>query len=102
MKSTSHGHGVLRAAALLLATSAVLAADDRFSEWAPASNLGPPVNTAAAEVAAALSKDGRALYFTCLDFPGGLGGFDLWVSTRPNPSAPWGPPQNLGPTVNSA
>jgi Tol biopolymer transport system component len=33
---------------------------------------------------------------------GGIGGQDLWVSTRPNTRAPWSPPINLGATVNSA
>jgi hypothetical protein len=30
-----------------------------------------------------------------------MGSEDLWVSRRPNASAPWSPPENLGPTVNS-
>jgi dienelactone hydrolase len=33
--------------------------------------------------------------------PGGLGGLDLWVSTRGSTSAPLSPPVNLGPLVNS-
>ena len=33
--------------------------------------------------------------------PGGIGGQDLWVSTRPTTSDPWSMPVNLGPTVNT-
>ena len=43
------------------------------------------------------------LFFT--DFPnnrpGGKGGADIWVTMRLTTSDPWGPPVNLGPTVNS-
>jgi Tol biopolymer transport system component len=45
-----------------------------------------------------LSADGRYLFFAS-DRPGGLGGFDLWVSQRLG--GIWGPPINLGPGVNS-
>jgi hypothetical protein len=33
--------------------------------------------------------------------PGGVGGEDLWVSTRTTTLDPWSAPVNLGPTVNS-
>ncbi|MCL5278497.1 MAG: protein kinase, partial [Planctomycetes bacterium] len=33
---------------------------------------------------------------------GGPGGFDLWVLKRASPQDDWGPPENLGPVVNSA
>ncbi len=33
---------------------------------------------------------------------GGQGGYDLWVCKRASPEDDWGPPENLGPTVNSA
>ena len=32
---------------------------------------------------------------------GGLGGSDIWVSQRASLDDPWGPPQNLGPNINS-
>ena len=44
------------------------------------------------------SPDGGRLYFAS-DRPGGEGGFDLYYSVR-EPEG-WGPPVNLGPTVNS-
>jgi len=33
--------------------------------------------------------------------PNGVGGQDLWVSTRATTSGPWSTPVNLGPTVNT-
>ena len=62
-------------------------------------NLGPPINSEAGEASPAISYDGLELYFS----GAGEGGMaDLWVSTRPTTSDPWGEPVNLGPTVNSA
>ena len=43
----------------------------------------------------------RSLYFQCMNCPGGFGGTDIWVTQRPSVNAPWGPPVNLGPTVNT-
>lgn len=73
-----------------------------YSEWAAPVNLGPPVSTAATEVDPFLSRDGLSLYFSCNFCPGGFGGFDLYVSERASVNDPWGPPQNLGPTINTA
>lgn len=46
----------------------------------------------------ALSPEGNTLYFTS-DMPGGFGGMDLYLSKREN--GRWGPPENLGPQVNT-
>jgi Tol biopolymer transport system component len=73
----------------------------QYTDWGPPVNLGPVVNTTANEFAPAISKDGRSLYFAS-NRPGGFGGLDIWVSQRASEDDPWGPPQNLGPTVNSA
>ncbi len=67
----------------------------RFSDWSPPVNLGPLVNSAAAENAPELSKDGLSLYFGS-NRPGGQGLQDLYVSQRPSLDAPWGAPINLG------
>jgi len=48
-----------------------------------------------------VSADGHELYF-CSDRPGGLGGDDVWVTSRPSAGSTFGAPVNLGPTVNSA
>jgi len=68
--------------------------------WYDVQNLGPVVNTAAAESGPSLSADGLTLYFNS-DRPGGLGGHDLYMTTRASRSDPWGAPVNLGPVVNS-
>lgn len=36
------------------------------------------------------------------DRPGGQGGLDIYVSHRASLNEPWGPLQNLGPTINSS
>jgi hypothetical protein len=73
----------------------------RDSEWEPPVNLGPPLNTANNDFPWSISADGLSLYLYS-DRPGGRGDYDLWVTTRYTTSAPWGPPVNLGPTVNSS
>jgi outer membrane protein OmpA-like peptidoglycan-associated protein len=45
-----------------------------------------------------ISSDGTKLYFAS-DMPGGFGGMDLYVSELEN--GRWGPPANLGPSVNT-
>ena len=81
--------------------SAPLVASARYSEWSPPINLGPTVNSPFDDQTPALSPDGLSLYFLSTR-PGGLGSADLWVSRRGSPDDPWGVPQNLGPTVNTA
>jgi hypothetical protein len=71
------------------------------SPWGPPTNLGPTVNSSADEDTPRLSPDGLSLYF-CSNRPGGRGGFDIWVTTRPTPTAPFGPPVNLGSAINSS
>ena len=46
-----------------------------------------------------LSRDGKRLFFAS-DMQGGYGGFDIYVCERTNRG--WGPPKNLGPSVNTA
>jgi Tol biopolymer transport system component len=47
------------------------------------------------------SPDGLSLYIAS-NRPGGLGGQDIWVAHRDQPSGPYGAPVNLGAPVNSA
>jgi hypothetical protein len=64
-------------------------------------NLGPTVNSTYQDYLPVISPDGLELYFTS-NRPGGYGGFDIWVTKRASLNDPWGPPQNLGPQVNSS
>jgi len=50
--------------------------------WSPPVNLGAPLNSSANELLPTLSRDGRTLIFTAVNRPGGVGGMDLWMSTR--------------------
>jgi hypothetical protein len=49
--------------------------------WGPAQHLNAPLNTASVEFQLSLSHDGRTLFFASTR-PGGLGNFDIWMSTR--------------------
>jgi serine/threonine protein kinase/Tol biopolymer transport system component/tetratricopeptide (TPR) repeat protein len=73
----------------------------REAPWGPAINLGPVVNSSAGEEVPVVSADGLELFFDSGRGGGVFGGQDLWVSTRASVSDPWGPPVNLGPTINS-
>jgi Tol biopolymer transport system component len=72
----------------------------KYSDWSAPVNLGPVINSASSDQGPAMSKDGLTLYFHS-NRPGGLGGFDMYVSKRASVDDPWGPPMNLGPTVNT-
>lgn len=56
------------------------------------------LNTGADELGPAPSADGVALYFYS-NRPGGIGGYDLWVSRLVDGS--WSAPENLGDRVNT-
>jgi WD40-like Beta Propeller Repeat len=59
------------------------------------------LNTPFRETHPWIHQDGLVLIFSS-NRPGGFGGIDLWVSTRPTTADAWGTPCNLGPAVNSA
>jgi hypothetical protein len=86
--------------AMSLLTTASFAAGPRYSDWSTPVNLGPVINTAYNDQHPALSRDGLSLYFTS-NRPGGFGADDLWVSKRTSVDDAWGPPQNLGPIINT-
>ena len=66
--------------------------------------LGPPepVDLGGEARSMSVRKDGRELVFWAGGSRGGLGGTDVWVSTRQNVTQSWGTPANLGGPVNTA
>jgi serine/threonine protein kinase/Tol biopolymer transport system component/tetratricopeptide (TPR) repeat protein len=63
-----------------------------------------PINPAT-EYVTSFSADGLEVYFVPSAAPlrsGGQGGADIWVLTRATVGDDWGPPENLGPNVNTA
>jgi len=74
--------------------------------WGTPSNLGVTVNSPVNETFAKLSWDGLTLYFSDIDpgpyRTGGLGGSDIWMSTRASRTAPWGTPVNVGAPINGS
>jgi hypothetical protein len=74
--------------------------------WGTPVNLGPTVNGPASDGLPGISADGLALFFSSYEDeplrPGGLGGSDIWVTTRATVSDPWGTPVNLGPPINTS
>ncbi len=71
-----------------------------FSDWSEPVNLGPVVNSEFNDQHPAISADGLSLYITS-DRPGGFGRFDIYVSKRASLDDDWGPPQSLGPIINT-
>src|SRR5688500_2289518 len=72
-----------------------------YSAWSPALTveLAPPgahstFNTAFLDGCPLTSRDGKQ-FFIASTRPGGLGGIDIWVSSREHVDDPWGPPVNL-------
>jgi hypothetical protein len=68
--------------------------------WSEIKKLNRNINTRYYESHAAISFDGKKLYFTS-NRPGGMGELDIYVSTR-DKADDWGPAINLGPAVNTA
>lgn len=73
------------------------------SAWGAPQNLGATVNTRSVEVAASFSLDGREMFLQSMR-PGGMGGNDLYISTRtdPNNDFGWTATANLGAVINTA
>ncbi len=71
-----------------------------YSLGAPV-NLGSPPNSSRADLTPSVSSDELEMYFWS-NRSGGLGNWDIWVSTRISTDEPWQPATNLGIAVNSA
>ena len=83
---------------MLMLTPASANADFIFGR---ATSVGPTVNSSARDEEPGISADGLSLYY-CSNRPGGYGNYDLWVTRRATTEDDWGPPVNLGSTVNSS
>ncbi len=68
-------------------------------KWTKAVNMGEPVNTRYKETQPSISYDGKTIYFAS-DRPGGIGGLDIYSSTR-DEQWNFSTPINLGDKVNS-
>jgi hypothetical protein len=68
--------------------------------WGKPVNVGAPVNSSANDGEAVMTLDGLTLFFSS-DRDGGIGNYDLWVTTRRSTNHAWGPPVNLGRFVNT-
>jgi regulation of enolase protein 1 (concanavalin A-like superfamily) len=64
-------------------------------------NLGPNVNTGCHEGSPDISADGMTLYFDARGRPGGLGGWDIWMSQAKTPHQDFAPAAALPAPVNS-
>ena len=80
-----------------LGSSDLYQADFVGGRWTNVRNL-TALNTAYWESHPSLSADGKTLYFVS-DRPGGIGGQDIYVSTRVGDN--WTVPQNLGSSINT-
>ncbi len=69
------------------------------SGWEKATNLGKPINTDKNEGAQSLSADGKTMFFSACNQPGGKGGCDIYISRLKQ--GQWSKPKNLGAPVNT-
>lgn len=74
---------------------------EKNGEWTRAREFEGPFNSSYFETSAALSPDGKTLYFIS-ERPDGKaqGNGDIWASDRVS-RREWGKPYNLGPTINT-
>ena len=68
-------------------------------KWRKAVNAGYPLNSSQNEGAQTISSDGRFMYFTACDKPGGYGKCDIYYSSFDG--SKWSLPLNIGPPVNT-
>lgn len=67
--------------------------------WTKAKPIGPPINTQENEGAFSVSADGKYIFFTACNKPGGAGQCDIWLTM--NKDGEWSVPMNLGKRINT-
>ena len=67
-------------------------------KWSAPVNLS--FNTGGNEMSPFIASDNQTLYFASNDLPGGMGGYDIYVTHRQGENE-WTEPKNLGSAVNS-
>ncbi len=77
----------------------IYSAENKEGIWTPIKKLNKNINTKFYESHAAISADGKKLYFTS-NREGGNGGLDIYVSEK-DVSDDWGPAINLGRKINT-
>jgi len=75
-----------------------LRADGSSGPSAPVVEL----NRTANENAPSIRHDGREILFYALNRAGGVGGLEVWVSSRDTVDAPWSTPVAVAPPVNTS
>jgi flagellar motor protein MotB len=70
------------------------------NSWQKAVNAGAPLNTRLNEGAQTLSSNGRYMFFTACDRPGGMGSCDIYFSAFNE--GKWSEPYNLRAPVNTS
>lgn len=73
--------------------------DDSLSNWGPAKNLGPNINTTYNEQGVFAHPDGHALYFSSKGHQT-MGGFDVFKSEWDEETNSWGKAKNIGYPIN--
>jgi Tol biopolymer transport system component len=92
-------------AILVLTAATAFAASGDYGPWSPAvrveaAGADSAFNGPSLDGCPFVSRDGKTFYMAS-NRPGGLGGIDIWVSTRSSLDEPWGAPVNVGAPVNS-
>lgn len=93
--------------AAVVAFALPVAFGQRFSAWSDPVNMesipgtSTEFNTPYGDGCPIQAPDGLSFYIAS-NRPGGLGGQDIWVSTRAATDAPWGPFVNVGAPINSS
>lgn len=74
--------------------------DPENGKWSKPKPFHSAINSSFNDDSPYLSPDESKLYF-CSDRPGGLGGYDIYVSTFDEATFSWSEPENLGWPINS-